>query len=104
MKIEITNPATSLLADELEARGFTRASASAVMPVPRSRLTDIINGRKRISIDTALRFERFFGIRANLWLGLQQDYEINGGTLKGTSLTPIEAIILVEERWHHASS
>jgi len=76
MKIEITNPASSLLVDELEARGITRAAASAAMSVPRSRLTDIINGRKRISIDTALRFERFFGVSANLWLGLQQDYEL----------------------------
>jgi len=76
MKLEITNPAISLLVNELEARGITRAAASAAMSVPRSRLTDIINGRKRISIDTALRFERFFGVRANLWLGLQQDYEL----------------------------
>jgi addiction module HigA family antidote len=76
MKIEITNPAISLLVDELEARGISRAAASAAMSVPRSRLTDMINGRKRISIDTALRFERFFGIRANVWLGLQQDYEL----------------------------
>ena len=76
MRIEITNPASSLLVDELEARGITRAAASAAMSVPRSRLTDIINGRKRISIDTALRFERFFGVSANLWLGLQQDYEL----------------------------
>jgi len=76
MKIEITNPAIFLLVDELEAGGITRAAASAPMLVPRSRLTDIINGRKRISIDTALRFERSFGVRANLWLGLQQDYEL----------------------------
>ena len=76
MKIEITNPAVSLLVDELEARNITQANASSAMSVPRSRLTDIIKGRKRISIDTALRFERFFGIRANLWLGLQQDYEL----------------------------
>lgn len=59
MKIEITNPATSLLAVELEARGIARSAASAAMSVPKSRLTDIIDGRKRISIDTALRFERF---------------------------------------------
>lgn len=76
MKIEITNPAVSLIVDELEARGITRSVACAAMSVPRSRLTDIINGRKRISTDTALRFERFFGVRANLWLGLQQDYEL----------------------------
>lgn len=76
MAIEITNPAISLLVDELEARGITRAAASTALSVPRSRLTDIINGRKRISIDTALRFERFFGIRENLWLALQQDYEL----------------------------
>jgi len=52
MKIDITNPAISLLVDELEAKGISRAAASAAMLVPRSSLTDIINGRKRISIDT----------------------------------------------------
>lgn len=76
MKIQITNPAVSLLADELETRAISQAAACAAMSIPRSRLTDIIHGRKRISIDTALRFERFFGIRANLWLGLQQDFEL----------------------------
>ncbi len=76
MKTEITNPAISFLRDELEAREITQAAASLAMAIPRSRLTDIIHGRKRISIDTALRLERFLGIRASLWLELQQDYEL----------------------------
>jgi antitoxin HigA-1 len=76
MKTKITNPAVSLLRDELEARAISQAAASAAMAIPRSRLTDIIHGRKRISVDTALRLERFLGIRAALWLGLQQDYEL----------------------------
>jgi addiction module HigA family antidote len=76
MKTEITNAAVSLLRDELEARGISQAAAAAAMSIPRSRLTDIIHGRKRISIDTALRLERFLGMRAALWLGLQQDYEL----------------------------
>lgn len=76
MKIKITNPILSLVADELEERGITRSAACAAMSIPRSRLTDILNGRKRVSIDTALRFERFFGVPANFWLALQQDYEL----------------------------
>lgn len=76
MKTKITNPAISLLRDELAARTISQAAASVAMAIPRSRLTDIIHGRKRISVDTALRLERFLGIRAALWLGLQQDYEL----------------------------
>jgi len=62
--------------DELEHRGISQKAAAVAMSIPASRLTDIIHGRKRISIDTAMRLERYLGIRASLWLSIQQDHEL----------------------------
>lgn len=72
----INNPAASLLKDELEARGITQKAASDAMSIPAARLTDIFHGRKRISIDTSLRLEKYLGIRASAWLGMQQNHEL----------------------------
>jgi addiction module HigA family antidote len=44
--------------------------------VPSGRVTDILNGRRAISADTAVRLGRYFGNGAQFWLDLQQQYEI----------------------------
>jgi addiction module HigA family antidote len=44
--------------------------------VPSGRITDILNGRRAISADTALRLGRFFGNGARFWLDLQSQYDI----------------------------
>jgi addiction module HigA family antidote len=56
-----------------------RLSASAVasaIGVPRNRLTSILNGRRAITADTALRLGIFFGTSAEFWLSLQASYEL----------------------------
>jgi addiction module HigA family antidote len=44
--------------------------------VPSGRITDILNGRRSISADTAVRLGRYFGNRAQFWLDLQGQYDI----------------------------
>ena len=44
--------------------------------VPPGRISEIVNGRRGISADTALRLSRFFGVSAELWLGLQAEYDL----------------------------
>jgi len=44
--------------------------------VPSGRITDIINGRRSITADTALRFGHYFGNNPQFWLDLQSQYEI----------------------------
>ncbi len=44
--------------------------------VPPGRISEIINGKRAISADTALRLGRFFGVSPELWLGLQMQYEL----------------------------
>jgi addiction module HigA family antidote len=70
------NPAVELLKDELAARHLTQAAAAAAMRIPPTRLSEITTEKKRISLDTALRLERCFGIDAEFWLRLQQSHEL----------------------------
>ena len=44
--------------------------------VPSGRITDILNGRRSITADTAIRLGRYFGNRAQFWLDLQGQYDI----------------------------
>jgi addiction module HigA family antidote len=72
-----TNPAAGLIHDELEARDIPAARAARDMAIPRSRLSDIFAGRKGVSADTALRFERYLGISAALLIRLQAEYDLS---------------------------
>jgi len=44
--------------------------------VPVTRISEIVNGRRAITADTALRLERYFGMSADFWLGLQKDFDL----------------------------
>src|SRR5450755_1860856 len=44
--------------------------------VPVTRITQILNERRAITADTALRLERYFGMSADFWMNLRRDYEL----------------------------
>ena len=49
---------------------------SKEIAIPQTRISEIINGNRRITADTALRLAKFFGNSAKFWLGLQNDFDI----------------------------
>jgi len=49
------------------------------LSIPTSRITEILNGRRSITGDTALRLAHFFGTSAEFWLNLQKIYELRLG-------------------------
>jgi addiction module HigA family antidote len=65
-----------LLRRELAARGLSANRLALDLGVPSGRITDILNGRRGITADTAVRLGRYFGNRAQFWLDLQSQYEI----------------------------
>jgi antitoxin HigA-1 len=65
-----------LLRRELKARGLSANRLVLDLGVPSGRITDILNSRRSISADTALRLARYFGNRAQFWLDLQSQYDI----------------------------
>jgi addiction module HigA family antidote len=56
--------------------GMSAAQLSRQLQVPTNRVTEIVNGRRSIKGDTALRLAHFFGTTAEFWLNLQSLYEI----------------------------
>jgi len=64
------------LAEELRELGMSAAELARQLRVPTNRITAILNGRRAITGDTALRLAHFFGTTAEFWLNLQGLYEI----------------------------
>ncbi len=71
----VANPAAGAMRDTLEHHGLSNAEAARAMCIPRSRLTDIFAGRKGVSADTVLRFERYLGLSAEALLRLQAKFD-----------------------------
>lgn len=64
------------LGDELEELGMSAAALARQIEVPTNRITEIINGQRAVTGDTALRLGHFFGTSAEFWLNLQKLYEL----------------------------
>ena len=65
-----------LLKRELNARTLSANRLALDLGVPSGRITDILNGRRSITADTAVRLGRYFGNSAQFWLDLQSQYDI----------------------------
>jgi addiction module HigA family antidote len=64
------------LAEELVALDMSAAALARQLKVPTNRVTEILNGRRAVTGDTALRLAHFFGTSARFWLNLQSHYEL----------------------------
>ncbi|OFV97282.1 MAG: addiction module antidote protein, HigA family [Acidobacteria bacterium RIFCSPLOWO2_12_FULL_54_10] len=64
------------LAEELKELGMSAAELARRLDVPTNRITQILNGRRAITGDTALRLAHFFGTTAEFWLNLQSLYQL----------------------------
>lgn len=65
-----------VLKRELVARDLSANRLALALRLPSGRITDILNGKRGISPDTALRLGRYFGNNARFWLNLQTAYEL----------------------------
>ncbi len=65
-----------VLKRELEARELSANRLALALRLPSGRITDILNAKRGISPDTALRLGRYFGNSARFWLNLQTAYEL----------------------------
>ncbi len=64
------------LREDLDALGMSAAELARRIQVPVNRITRILNGRRAVTGDTALRLGRFFGTSGEFWLNLQKLYEL----------------------------
>ena len=64
------------LAEELQALDMSAAELARKLDVPTNRVTQILNGKRAITGDTALRLAHFFGTSPRFWLNLQTLYDL----------------------------
>lgn len=65
-----------VLKSVLEDAGLSANALALALRIPANRLTEIINGRRSISADTALRLARYFGTSAQMWVNLQSKFDL----------------------------
>lgn len=70
------HPGEILLEDFMKPLGITARQLAADMDVPPSRISDIVNGARPISADSALRLGLFFSMDPRYWLNLQTEYDM----------------------------
>jgi antitoxin HigA-1 len=66
-----TPPGEILLREFLEPLGMTQVAFAKHIGISTARLSEIIHGKRAVSIDTAIRFERALGFSADSWLRMQ---------------------------------
>lgn len=71
-----THPGEMLLEEFLKPLGITQSAFAARLGVSFPRLNEVINGKRSVTPDTALRLARVTGMSADFWLGLQQDWDL----------------------------
>jgi addiction module HigA family antidote len=65
-----------ILKREIEARGLSANKLALALRVPSGRITSILNGKRAISPETALRLAQYFGNSAQFWMNLQSRYDL----------------------------
>lgn len=70
------HPGELLLEEFLEPMQISQYRLAKNLQVPPRRINEIIQGKRRISADTALRLARFFGTSERFWLNLQVRYDL----------------------------
>ena len=65
-----------ILRREVQARNLSANALALALRTPSGRVTDILNGKRGVSPETAIRFGRYFGNSARFWLNLQTSYEL----------------------------
>jgi addiction module HigA family antidote len=81
------------LTEELTELGFSAAELARRLGVPTNRVTSIVNGRRAITGDTALRLAHFFRTSAEFWLNLQNLYELRLAEQRnGTSIRKLPTL------------
>lgn len=70
------HPGEILREEFLAPLGISSHQLALALRVPATRLNDIVNEKRGVTADTALRLARYFGTTAKFWLNLQAAYEL----------------------------
>jgi len=75
-KLKNIHPSEILLEEFLILMEISAYRLAKETYLPQTRISEIIEGNRRITADTALRLSKYFGTSAKFWLGMQDDYDL----------------------------
>ena len=92
--IEIEHPGVMLKEDFLDGQNVKPGTLAAAIKVDRAAIKNIIDGKRAITAEMALRFGLFFGTSPEFWLNLQKDYDLRKAKRErlqelSTTITPL---------------
>ena len=74
--LEPIPPGEVLYEEFMKPLGVSINALAREISVPPNRVSEIVNGKRSITADTALRLGKYFGVSPEVWLGLQADYDL----------------------------
>ncbi len=75
-KLEAITPGEILEEEFLKGFGITAYRLSKETGISATRISEIVRGKRKISVETALKFSKYFGNSAEFWLGIQNEYDL----------------------------
>ena len=90
--LEPITPGEILREDFMEPMSISSNKLARLLSVPPNRISEIIRGKRAVSVDTALRLQRCFGVDATFWLNLQTEYDLR--VMKRKLWSEIEQVIV----------
>jgi addiction module HigA family antidote len=75
-RIPFPHPGETIIEDYLKPLKMSVNKLALELRVPATRMTEIVNGRRGITADTALRLARYFNTTPKFWLNLQASYDL----------------------------
>ncbi|MCK4447211.1 MAG: HigA family addiction module antidote protein [Candidatus Marinimicrobia bacterium] len=76
-KIPPVHPGEILTEEFMKPLGLSQNRLANDIGVPPRRINEIVQGKRRVTADTALRLARYFNMSPQFWLGIQMDYDLN---------------------------
>ncbi len=84
-----THPGEVLREDFLKPLGLSQYALAKAIGVPQIRISGIVNAKRAVTPDSALRLARYFGTSAEFWMGMQATFDLE--TARDRSGAEIEA-------------
>lgn len=75
-RLDPIRPGEVLREEFMKPLGISINALARVLDVPPNRVSEIVNGKRAVTADTALRLGKYFGVSPEIWLDLQSDYEL----------------------------
>ena len=99
-KIKPVHPGEILLEEFIKPLGISQYRLAKDINVSQMKISEIVNKKRRVTVDTALRLSKYFGVSPEFWMGIQNDYDIENTMDNKEVYNNIEKIQPLENMLH----